>query len=76
MSSPLETAVPNTVYMQAVEKPVPEHVIVSTLASNGRRDPDAIRDALEVAVDRGDIEYVEGGYQPGEWDEYRPANAL
>lgn len=38
-------------------------------------DPDAVRDALEAAVERGDVEHVEDGYQPGEWDEYRSPRA-
>ena len=54
--SELDHAVPYTVYMRAVERPISEHVIVSTLSANGRRDPDAIREALAAAVDRGDIE--------------------
>ena len=68
---PLEVRVPNTVCQQAVDRPVSEHVIVLTLACHdGRYDPDDVREALDAAVERGDVERVGGGYQPGEWDEW------
>lgn len=68
---PLETRVPNTVCQQAIDRPVSEHVIVLTLAyHDGRYDPDDVREALDAAVERGDVEHVDGGYQPGEWDEW------
>ena len=73
--TPLEQRVPNTVHQQAVDGPVPARVIVTTPADYGPHDPPAIREALEAAVERGDVECVEGGYRHGEWDEYRPASA-
>lgn len=67
---PLETRVPNVVCLQAVDNPVPAHTIVLTLSCHGRYDPDDVRDAIDAAVESGDIERVDGGYQPGEWDEW------
>lgn len=68
---PLETRVPNTVCLQAVNGPVPDHTIVLTLACHaGQYEPDDVRKALDAAVERGDVERVDGGYQPGEWDEW------
>ena len=68
---PLETRIPNTVSQQATDQPVSEHVIVLTLACHdGRHDPDDVREALAEAVDRGDVERVEEGYRPAEWDEW------
>ena len=73
--TPLEHRVPNAVHQQAVDGPVPARVIVTTLADYGPHDPPAVREALEAAVERGDVEHVEGGYQSGKWDEYRPSRA-
>ena len=72
--TPLETRVPNTVQQQAVDRPVSTRVIVTVLADYGPYDPPAVREALEAAVESGDVKRVEGGYQPGEWDEYQPAS--
>lgn len=42
-----------------------------TLACHGDQyEPDNVREALDAAVERGDVERVDGGYQPGEWDEW------
>lgn len=68
---PLEIRVPNVVCLQAVNNPVPGHTIVLTLAGHdGRYDPDDVRDAIDIAAENGNIEHVDGGYQPGEWDEW------
>ena len=71
-SVPLEAIVPNTVHQQAVNGPVSAHVIVTDF---GAHEPSAVREELEAAVERGDVEHVEDGYQPGEWDEYRSVRA-
>ena len=74
-SVPLEAIVPNTVHQQAINGPISAHVIVKILADFGAHEPSAVREELEAAVERGDVEHVEDGYQPGEWNEYRSVRA-
>jgi|AntDeeMetagen681_2_1112603.scaffolds.fasta_scaffold25446_3 hypothetical protein len=44
---------------------------MSGKATNTGDDGEAdVREALDAAVERGDVERVNGGYRPGEWDEW------
>lgn len=73
--TPLDIRVPNLIYAQAADGPVPERVVIQTLVDHGSQTPAKVREALQQAVERGNIDRVGEGYQPGEWDEYRPAEA-
>lgn len=73
--TPLDIRVPNLICAQATDGSVPERVVMQTLVDYGPCSPTEVRETLQEAVERGDIERVDDGYQPDKWDEYCPAEA-